>query len=68
MSRRLEAANLTAPIIFTAVGAAVGALGLVDHPSAPETLLPLLEVTLVWLLFSDAARSRSSSCGATPDA
>ncbi len=56
VSTRLEAANLTAPIIFTAVGAAVGALGLVDHPSAPETQLPLLEVTLVWLLFSDAAK------------
>jgi len=31
-------------------------LGLIDAPSAPETVRPLVEVTLVWVLFSDAAR------------
>ena len=56
VSKRLEAANLTAPMVFVAVGGAIAAFGLVDRPSAPETLLPLVEVTLVWLLFSDAAR------------
>lgn len=56
VSKRLEGADLTAPIVFIVVGAAVAALDLMDAPSAPETLLPLVEVTLVWLLFSDAAR------------
>ena len=32
--------------------------GLVDAPSAPERLKPLVEITLVWVLFSDAARIR----------
>jgi NhaP-type Na+/H+ or K+/H+ antiporter len=39
-----------------AVGAVLAGLGLVDAPSAPENLKPLVEVTLVWVLFSDAAR------------
>lgn len=56
VSRRVEAANLTSSIFFVAVGAAIVGSGLVDRPSAPERLLPLLEVTLVWLLFNDAAR------------
>ena len=56
VSRRLDTASVTAPIVFVVVGAAVGGVGLVDRPSAPETLLPFVEVTLVWLLFSDAAR------------
>ena len=56
LSARLERADLTAPIVFIAVGAALAGLGLVDGPSAPEALTPLVEVTLVWVLFSDAAR------------
>ena len=56
LSARLERANLTAPMVFIAVGAALAGLGLVDGPSAPETVTPLLEITLVWVLFSDAAR------------
>lgn len=55
-SLRLERDNLTAPIVFTVAGAALAGLGLVDGPSAPERLKPLVEVTLVWVLFSDAAR------------
>jgi sodium/hydrogen antiporter len=58
LSARLERADLTAPIVFVAVGAALTGLDLVDTPTAPETLKPLLEVTLVWVLFSDAARVR----------
>ena len=38
------------------MGAALAAFGLVDASSAPETLRPLAEITLVWVLFSDAAR------------
>jgi NhaP-type Na+/H+ or K+/H+ antiporter len=55
-SARLERADLTAPIVFMAGGAALAALDLVDAPEAPETLKPLVEITLVWVLFSDAAR------------
>ncbi len=58
VSARLERADLSAPIVFTALGAAVVGLDLVDSHRAPETLKPLVEVTLVWVLFSDAARVR----------
>ena len=57
ISARLERADLTAPIVFTVVGAVVAGLGFVDSQRAPETLKPLVEVTLVWVL-SDAARVR----------
>ena len=56
VSARLERADLSAPIVFMVIGAALAAFGLVDAPSAPETLKPLVEITLVWVLFSDAAR------------
>jgi sodium/hydrogen antiporter len=55
-SNRLERADLTAPIAFIGVGAALAAFDLVRGPSGPEALTPLVEVTLVWVLFSDAAR------------
>jgi NhaP-type Na+/H+ or K+/H+ antiporter len=57
-SGRLERADLTAPIVFTAAGAALAGLGLVHASSAPELLKPLVEITLVLVLFSDAARVR----------
>jgi NhaP-type Na+/H+ or K+/H+ antiporter len=58
LSARLERADLTGPIVFTAVGAALAGFGLVQASVAPETLKPLVEITLVWVLFSDAARVR----------
>lgn len=58
VSARLERADLTAPIVFVAVGAVLGATGMVSVSAAPEGLKPLVEVTLVWVLFSDAARVR----------
>ena len=58
LSGRLERADLTAPIVFTVVGALLHRAGLVHGDLAPETLKPLVEVTLVWVLFSDAARVR----------
>jgi NhaP-type Na+/H+ or K+/H+ antiporter len=58
ISARLERADLTAPIVFVVVGAVLAGLGLIDPPSAPEHLKPLVEVTLVWVLFTDAARIR----------
>jgi NhaP-type Na+/H+ or K+/H+ antiporter len=56
VSARLERADLTAPIVFVAVGGLVAWSGLAEAGEEPEALLPLVEVTLVWLLFSDAAR------------
>jgi len=58
VSGRLERADLTAPIVFTAVGAALAGVGLVHPSSVREMFKPLVEVTLVWVLFSDAARVR----------
>ena len=56
LSARLERADLTAPIVFVALGGLLTAVGLMDAPSVPERLTPLVEVTLVWVLFTDAAQ------------
>ena len=40
------------------MGALLAGLGLVDMAPAGGTLKPLVEITLVWVLFSDAARVR----------
>ncbi|MGZ5418170.1 MAG: cation:proton antiporter domain-containing protein [Nocardioides sp.] len=55
-SARLDRADLTAPIVFVVVGALLGATAVGDMESAPETFTPLVELTLVWVLFADAAR------------
>jgi NhaP-type Na+/H+ or K+/H+ antiporter len=55
VSGRVARANLTAPIVFVAIGGLFAATGQVDAPSARVTLQPLVEITLVWVLFSDAA-------------
>ena len=55
-SNRLERAYLTLPIAFIAVGAALAWFDLIHGPTGPEALTPLVEVTLVWVLSSDAAR------------
>jgi NhaP-type Na+/H+ or K+/H+ antiporter len=56
LSARLERADLTAPIVFVAVGLLLSFLvPLTSHVDA-EALRVLTEVTLVWVLFSDAAR------------
>ncbi|MGY1695619.1 cation:proton antiporter [Geodermatophilus sp. SYSU D00814] len=54
-SARLQHADLTAPLVLVGVGGALAAVGLVDAGSAPDALLPLVEVALVWVLFSDAS-------------
>ena len=56
VSARLVKADLSAPIVFVGLGALLVAVGVIDAPSAPEELTPLVEVTLVWVLFADAAR------------
>ena len=58
VAARLERADLTAPIVFVVVGVILAALGLVDSSTAPESLKPLVELTLVWVLFCDASRVR----------
>ncbi|MHA6617753.1 cation:proton antiporter domain-containing protein [Pseudonocardia sp. DLS-67] len=54
-SGRLERADLTGAIVFVALGGALAGTGLIAVPAAAETLKPLVEITLVWVLFSDAA-------------
>ena len=56
VSARLTGADLSAPIVFVALGGVLAATDLVDSPSATEALTPLVEITLVWVLFADAAR------------
>jgi len=56
LSARLQRADLTAPILFTVGGALLAVLGVAHPQGAPETVKPLVEITLVWVLFSDAAR------------
>jgi sodium/hydrogen antiporter len=63
VSARLTRADLSAPIVFVAVGAVLSGTGLVDGSGAPETLRPLVEITLVWVLFADAARVRVHELG-----
>jgi NhaP-type Na+/H+ or K+/H+ antiporter len=58
LSARLERADLTAPIVFVAVGALLSEGGLVHADAATESLKALVEITLVWVLFTDAARVR----------
>src|SRR4051812_28523504 len=55
---RLERVELTAPMVLTVVGATFAAVGLVDAREAPPVVQPLVELTLVWVLFADAARVR----------
>ena len=56
VSARLERADLTGPVVFVGLGALLHGVGVLDTPSGPEALKPLVEVTLVWVLFADAAR------------
>jgi len=58
VSARLERADLTAPIVFTVVGALLVMFGMVHRPEDTVELKPLVELTLVWVLFCDAARIR----------
>jgi NhaP-type Na+/H+ or K+/H+ antiporter len=56
LSARLERADLTAPIVFVAVGLVLSLLAPLDTQVQAEALKVLTEVTLVWVLFSDAAQ------------
>jgi NhaP-type Na+/H+ or K+/H+ antiporter len=63
VSAGLERADLTSPIVFVALGGLLVALGLVDQERSPAEIRSLAEVTLVWVLFSDAARVRLRDLG-----
>jgi NhaP-type Na+/H+ or K+/H+ antiporter len=58
VSGRLEGTWLTAPMVFTAAGLALGVegLGLVDPEADGSTVKVLAEATLAVVLFSDASR------------
>jgi NhaP-type Na+/H+ or K+/H+ antiporter len=56
LSARLERADLTAPIVFVAVGLGLSQWAPLETPLEAEALKILTEVTLVWVLFSDAAQ------------
>jgi NhaP-type Na+/H+ or K+/H+ antiporter len=58
ISARLERADLTAPVAFMVVGAVLAGTDQIHAAAAPELAKPLVEITLVWVLFSDAARLR----------
>ncbi|GAA0950070.1 cation:proton antiporter [Virgisporangium aurantiacum] len=55
LSARLQRADLTAPIVFVALGVSLSAAISTEGAEA-ESLKILAETTLVWVLFSDAAR------------
>ncbi|MET0415878.1 MAG: cation:proton antiporter, partial [Actinoplanes sp.] len=55
LSGRLQAAGLTAPMVFVAVGVLLAAQ-VPDVDAMAGWIKALTEVTLVWVLFSDAAR------------
>ncbi|EWT01621.1 sodium:proton antiporter [Intrasporangium oryzae NRRL B-24470] len=58
VSARLERADLTAPIVFLGAGAILGRTLVSDPASTATSLRPVVELTLVLVLFADAARVR----------
>lgn len=56
-SRRMERFELTAPAAFVLLGLLLGeGTGVLDLALPHETVKTLAEITLVWVLFTDAAR------------
>ncbi len=57
LSARLGRADLSAPIVFVAVGLLLSdGLHVIEPEASREVIKVLAEVTLVWVLFADAAR------------
>ncbi|WP_373635511.1 cation:proton antiporter [Yoonia sp. SS1-5] len=56
IAKRLETTILTAPMVFLGAGAVLSVTGMVDHATSERLLHPLAEITLVVLLFLDAAQ------------
>lgn len=61
VSSRLQRADLTAPMVFVLVGLGLSVVAPLDADLETETVKLLTEVTLVWVLFSDASRVRVSA-------
>jgi NhaP-type Na+/H+ or K+/H+ antiporter len=55
-SARLARADITGPIAFVGVGMLIAATMPLDSPTETTAVKVLTEATLVWVLFSDAAR------------
>src|SRR4051794_6726447 len=55
LSGRLQRADLTAPIVFVAAGVLLHVVVNLNPAVEAETVKLLTEVTLVWVLFSDAS-------------
>src|SRR4051812_32124311 len=55
-SARLARADITGPIAFVGVGMLIAAIAPLDAHTGAEVVMVLTESTLVWVLFSDAAR------------
>lgn len=56
LSGRLQRADLSPPIVFVTLGVVIHAVAPLDGHLETETIKLLTEVTLVWVLFSDAAQ------------
>lgn len=56
LASRLTRADLTAPIVFVALGFLLSKTAPLDADVEAEAVKLVTEVTLVWVLFSDAAR------------
>lgn len=61
LSRRLGRWDLTAPMVFLAAGALLGGPSVLDLQLTSSSLELIAEVTLVFILFSDASRVDLSS-------
>src|SRR3954447_14125071 len=59
VSGRLERADLTAPIVFVVVGVVLHAVTPMNGAVEAEAVKLLTEVTLAWVLFSDASSVRA---------
>ncbi|MEJ6394439.1 cation:proton antiporter [Gymnodinialimonas sp. 2305UL16-5] len=57
VAQRLASTSLTAPMVFLALGYVLSSTGLVSDDSSHALLHPVAEITLVILLFLDAAQT-----------
>lgn len=60
LARKIEQADITAPMLFTALGIACGPLGLnwISTELNDELVMIIAEVTLAVVLFTDASQIR----------
>ncbi|MGY1753477.1 cation:proton antiporter domain-containing protein [Blastococcus sp. SYSU D01042] len=58
VSARLARADITGPVVFVLTGALLVGTGAVGGTVQADQVRPLVEIALVWVLFSDAVRVR----------